>query len=163
MMAYLCFLLFFHPAGAREWTAGATEPGSQVVALPVWHLNMREAREIAQKEHRYILLNFSGSDWCGPCIMLRKEIFEDPVFADFADTALVLVNADFPRMKKNQLSKEQQQLNDQLADQYNSQGKFPLTLLLNADGNVIKEWEGNPSVKAEGFDAQVRDAINNHK
>jgi len=142
MMAYLCYLLFFGTA-----------------APPVWHLNMQEARDIAKKEHRYILLNFSGSDWCGPCILLRKEIFDDPVFAGFADTSLVLVNADFPRMKKNRLSKEQQQLNDQLADQYNSQGKFPLTLLLNADGKVIREWEGNPSVRAEVFDAQVEAAI----
>src|SRR5690348_15017450 len=102
MTAYLCYLLFF---GGMVDTHAA--------APPVWHLNIREAREIAQKEHRYILLNFSGSDWCGPCIMLRKEIFEDPVFAGFADSALVLVNADFPRMKKNQLSKEQQRLNDQ--------------------------------------------------
>lgn len=151
MKAYLCFLLFFSKADRHA------------AAPPIWHLNMREAREIAQKEHRYILLNFSGSDWCGPCIMLRKEIFDDPVFSDFADSALVLVNADFPRMKKNQLSKEQQQLNDRLADQYNSQGKFPLTLLLNADGKVVKEWEGNPSVKPEVFDEQVKMAIINSK
>lgn len=155
MMVYLCCLLFFRPSGAREWAGSATCAD----APPVWHLNMREAREIAQKEHRYILLNFSGSDWCGPCIMLRKEIFDDPVFGGFADSVLVLVNADFPRMKKNRLSKEQQLLNDQLADQYNSQGKFPLTLLLNADGKVVKEWEGNPSVKAGVFDAQVKMAI----
>jgi thioredoxin-related protein len=148
MTAYLCCLLFF--GGVAD---------ARVAAPPVWHLNMREAREIAQREHRCILLNFSGSDWCGPCILLRKEIFEDPVFAGFADTALVLVNADFPRMKKNQLSKEQQRSNNELADQYNSQGKFPLTLLLSADGKVIKEWEGNPSVKAEVFDAQVELAI----
>ena len=144
MTAYLCLLLFF---------------GSGPAMPPVWHLNLKEAMEIAQKEHRYILLNFSGSDWCGPCILLRKEIFDDPDFVRFADTALVLVNADFPRMKKNRLSKEQQQLNDKLADQYNSQGKFPLTLLLNADGKVIREWDGNPSVKAEVFNAQVEMAI----
>ena len=150
MVTYLCFLLIF---GGK--TPAAALPGQP----PVWHLNMREAREIAQKEHRYILLNFSGSDWCGPCIMLRKEIFDDPAFSGFADSALVLVNADFPRMKKNQLAKEQQRLNDQLADQYNSQGKFPLTLLLDADGKVVREWEGNPSVSADVFDTQVRTAI----
>ena len=126
-------------------------------SLPAqWHVNMQEAKQIAQKEHRHILLNFSGSDWCGPCIMLRKEILDDPGFLAFADTTLVLVNADFPRMKKNQLSKEQQQLNDHLADEYNSQGKFPLTLLLNADGKVLKQWEGNPSIKPAEFSEQVK-------
>src|SRR6201991_4053308 len=120
---------------------------------------MQEAEMIAQKEHRYILLNFSGSDWCGPCILLRKEIFDDAAFSAFADTALVLVNADFPRLKKNQLSKDQQQQNDQLADRYNSLGKFPLTVLLNADGKVIKEWEGNPGIKSSEFSLQIKAAI----
>jgi len=132
-------------------------------APPQWHVNLQEARQIAQKEHRYILLNFSGSDWCGPCILLRKEVFDAPAFTTFADTTLVLVNADFPRMKKNQLSKEQQQQNDQLADKYDPQGKFPLTLLLNADGKVIKEWEGHPSITPVEFSAQLRSIIDADK
>lgn len=141
MMINLCFLLtaWFQP--------------------PQWHVNMQEAMQKAQKQHRHILLNFSGSDWCGPCIRLRKEIFDDPVFLAFADTALVLVNADFPRMKKNQLSKEQQQLNDRLADLYNPQGKFPLTLLLSAEGKVIKQWEGYLPIKPVEFSRQVEKII----
>ncbi|HMH23607.1 MAG TPA: thioredoxin family protein [Puia sp.] len=142
MLKYLCLLFLIN-----------------LYSPPQWHVNMQEARDIAQKEHRHILLNFSGSDWCGPCIMLRKQIFDDPAFSVFADTALVLVNADFPRMKKNQLSKQQQQQNNQLADQYNSQGKFPLTILLDARGKVIKEWEGNPSIKPGEFDNQIKAAI----
>src|SRR5882762_6588148 len=98
---YLCLLLFINLASP-----------------PQWHVNMQEAKGIAQREHRHILLNFSGSDWCGPCIVLRKEIFDDRIFSAFADTALILVNADFPRMKKNQLAKDQQQQNNLLADQY---------------------------------------------
>src|SRR5450432_465333 len=95
---------------------------------PVWHDNMQEAKQIAQKEHKHILLNFSGSDWCGPCILLRKEILDQPAFLEMADTELVLVNADFPRKKKDQLPEQQQQLNNALADQYNPQGKFPYTI-----------------------------------
>ena len=128
-----------------------------------WHSNLQEAKEIAQKEHRYILLNFSGSDWCGPCIMLRKEVFDSPVFMAFADSTLVLVNADFPRMRKNQLSRDQQQQNDQLADHYNPQGKFPLTLLLNAEGKVIHQWEGNPSIKPDPFTSEIRSIIDADK
>ena len=146
MLKYLCLLFLAH-----------------LNTPPQWHVNMQEARDLALKEHRHILLNFSGSDWCGPCIMLRKEIFDDPAFSALADTALVLVNADFPRMKKNQLSKQQQQQNDQLADKYNSQGKFPLTLLLDADGKVVKEWEGNPPVKSADFSMQVKAAIDAEK
>jgi thioredoxin-related protein len=127
---------------------------------PGWHYNMLEAKQLAQKEHRHILLNFSGSDWCGPCILLRKEILDDPAFLQMADTSLVLVNADFPRKKKNQPSPEQQRLNDQLADQYNSQGQFPLTLLLNADGKVLRRWEGYPSMKPKDFSEEVQEVIN---
>ena len=121
----------------------------------IWHNNMEEAKGIARKEHRHILLNFSGSDWCGPCIMLRREILDAPAFLQVADTSLVLVNADFPRMKKNRLPAAQQGLNDALADQYNPQGKFPYTLLLNADGKVLRSWDGYPAVKAEEFGRQV--------
>jgi len=142
MIKYLCILL----------VTGLSLPTQ-------WHLNMQEAKAIAQKEHRHILLNFSGSDWCGPCIMLRKGVFDDPVFSAFADTALVLVNADFPRMKKNQLPKEQQQQNDRLADLYNSEGKFPLTLLLNVEGKILKEWEGNPGITPSVFSMEVKKVI----
>src|SRR5450432_4754069 len=90
-----------------------------------WHNNLDEAKKMAQKNHKYILLNFSGSDWCGPCIRMRNEIFESDVFKKMADTELVLVNADFPRNKKNQPTSEQQKINDATADKYNPQGKFP--------------------------------------
>src|SRR5579872_6356966 len=108
-----------------------------LVAATGWHYNLDEARKLAEQQHKHILLNFSGSDWCGPCILLRKEIFDAPAFSAFADTALILVNADFPRMKKNQLSKDQQQLNEKLADRYNPQGKFPLTILMDEKGKII--------------------------
>ena len=120
-----------------------------------WHYDLQEAMQLARKEHKNILLNFSGSDWCGPCIRMRREILETEVFKKMADTTLILVNADFPRMKKNQLSSRQQQLNNAMADQYNSQGKFPYTVLLNADGKVLKAWDGFPEVKPEAFCSQV--------
>jgi thiol-disulfide isomerase/thioredoxin len=124
-----------------------------------WHNNFNEAKVLAQKQHKFILLNFSGSDWCGPCIRLHKEILETPVFEKFADSSLIMVNADFPRMKKNQLSAEQQQQNDAIADLYNTKGLFPLTLLIDANGKVWKEWDGFPNVSPEAFVNQVKNAI----
>ena len=124
-----------------------------------WHNNLDEAKKIAKREHRHILLNFSGSDWCGPCIRMHDEIFESDVFKKMSDTDLVLVNADFPRKKKNQLSPEQQEINNGMADKYNSQGKFPYTLLLDADGKVLKEWDGFPNESPEVFTIEVRNGI----
>lgn len=124
-----------------------------------WHHSLEEAKNIAQKEHKYILLNFSGSDWCGPCIRMRKEFFESVVFKEMADSELILVNADFPRNKKNQPSAAQQKINDDMADKYNSQGKFPYTLLLNSSGKVLQTWEGLPEESVESFTIDVRNAM----
>ncbi|MDE3124835.1 MAG: thioredoxin family protein [Bacteroidota bacterium] len=124
-----------------------------------WQNNFNAAKLIAQQQHKFILLNFSGSDWCGPCIRLHKEILETPAFEHFSDSTLVLVNADFPRMKKNQLSSIQQKQNDAVADLYNSKGIFPLTLLINANGKVIKEWDGFPNISTNAFIEQIQNAI----
>lgn len=130
-----------------------------IFAFAQWHYNLEEAKQIAKKEHRHILLNFSGSDWCGPCIRMHDEIFESKAFKELADSQLVLVNADFPRNKKNQLSKQQQQINDAMADQYNSQGKFPYTLLLNSNGKVLNQWDGFPNESPDDFATELRNGI----
>ena len=124
-----------------------------------WHTNMDEAKEIAHAEHKHILLNFSGSDWCGPCMRMHTEIFGSEVFKTMAEQQLVMVNADFPRKKKNQLPAAQQTLNEKLADQYNPKGKFPFTVLLDENGKVLKTWEGYPEETPEAFTLEVRNTI----
>ena len=71
-----------------------------------WETDFENAKKIAKEKNELILLNFSGSDWCGPCIMLRKDYLESDAFQDMAKGNLVMVNADFPRKKKNQQSAE---------------------------------------------------------
>ncbi|WAC14973.1 thioredoxin family protein [Dyadobacter pollutisoli] len=116
--------------------------------LPLnWKLDFSQAQAEAESTHKMILLNFSGSDWCGPCVKLTKDVFGSAQFTDFAAENLVLVRADFPRQKKNQLDKNQIALNEKLAEQYNKKGIFPLTVLVDPKGKVLKEWEGyQPSV-----------------
>lgn len=128
-----------------------------------WHNNLDEAKGLAHHQHKHILLNFSGSDWCGPCIRMHKEIFENSSFQQFADSTLIMVNADFPRNKKNQLAKQQQELNNAMADQYNPQGSFPYTLLLNADGKVLMQWDGFPAGDASSFTTEIQRLINADK
>jgi thioredoxin-related protein len=122
---------------------------------PVWFTDFGKAKTEAITENKYILVNFSGSDWCGPCIRLHKEIFESESFTNFAKNNLVLVNADFPRLRKNQLSKEQQKLNEALADQYNPQGHFPYTVLIDAQGKVVKTWDGYPNETPDKFLSEI--------
>ena len=123
-----------------------------LLVTPVkWLTNFNLAKTEAEKTNKLILVNFSGSDWCAPCIELRKTIFESDKFIDFATSHLVLVNADFPRQNKHKLPVEQKKLNEALADKYNPQGKFPFTLLLTSDGKILKQWEGLPDLTDKQF------------
>jgi len=122
-----------------------------------WLGDFDTAKTEASREHKLILINFSGSDWCGPCIRLRKEILESDAFDTYAAKNLVLVRADFPRQKKNQLSPEQVKLNEALADKYNPDGKFPYTLLVDENGKVLFTWDGFPNEKPEQFIGQIAD------
>jgi thioredoxin-related protein len=128
-----------------------------------WEPDFEVAKKIATEKHELILVNFSGSDWCGPCMRMRKEIFNTDEFSKMADTTLIMVNADFPRMKKNQLEKQLQQQNDALAEKYNPQGKFPYTVLIDPKGKVVKSWDGLPKDKAEQFAQQVKTICNANK
>jgi len=121
-----------------------------------WLGDINVATAEAAKSKELILINFSGSDWCGPCIRLRKEILESETFTNYASGHLILVRADFPRQKKNQLDKEQVKRNEALADKYNPEGKFPFTLLIDGQGKVLKTWDGFPNESPEQFTAQVK-------
>jgi len=136
---------------------------SSILLTTGWETDFNKAQQSAKSEHKLILLNFSGSDWCGPCIRMHKDIFEATNFTEYADKNLVLVNADFPRLKKHELSKDQQAKNDQLADKYNKDGIFPLTVLLNSDGKVLKEWRGLPPISSEEFTSQVKAVVDANK
>ena len=128
-----------------------------------WQPDFETAKRVAQDKHELILLNFSGSDWCGPCILLRKEVFESDVFSKMADTSVVMINADFPRNKKNQLDSKTSRQNDALADMYNPDGNFPFTLLLDANGKIIKSWVGLPKESAEEFADEISSICNEKK
>lgn len=121
----------------------------------IWTGNFTEAQQQAKASHQKILINFSGSDWCGPCIRLKKEILESEVFETYAKDHLILVRADFPRQKKNQLAADQVKQNEALAEKYNPDGKFPYTLLVDEHGKVLKSWDGYINESPEKFVLQI--------
>jgi len=99
-----------------------------------WLTNFAAAREVAKKENKFLFVDFSGSDWCGWCIKLHKEVLSQKEFLDYAKDNLVLVLIDFPR--KSAQTPEEKQQNNALADQYKVDG-FPTVLLLSPEGKVI--------------------------
>lgn len=107
----------------------------------VWLVNFEAAKKEAQSQSKYILVNFSGSDWCGNCMRLAQDLFESEDFKDFASENLVLLNLDFPAKKANKLSPEQTAHNDALAEKFNPSGVFPLTIILNEKGELVSKMK----------------------
>ena len=102
-----------------------------------WNTNFEDVKSKAEKENKNILLVFSGSDWCGPCMKLDKVVWKSPEFQTEADKNWIVYKADFPKKKANQLSAELTEINDKLAEKYNKNGSFPLVVLLDKKGKII--------------------------
>ncbi|MCB0688574.1 MAG: thioredoxin family protein [Saprospiraceae bacterium] len=110
---------------------------SQLGFGQVWMTDLDEAKALAAKEHHNIVLVFQGSDWCAPCMKLEQEIWSSSEFQEYAKDHYVLLKADFPRKKKNQLSERQQKDNNRLAEKYNQEGYFPLVVVLSPSGKTL--------------------------
>ena len=102
-----------------------------------WQTDLDKCKKIAQKNNQKIILVFSGSDWCAPCIKLENEIWNSDEFKSYTKDNFVLLSADFPRKKKNKLTKEQQEKNNQLAEIYNKNGFFPFVVVLDSNAKIL--------------------------
>jgi thioredoxin-related protein len=102
-----------------------------------WKTNFDEAKKEAAEQNKNILLVFSGSDWCAPCIKLDNVVWKSEVFKMEAEKNWVIYKADFPKKKANQLTPELTESNKKLAEKYNKNGSFPLVILLDKTGKVI--------------------------
>jgi len=101
-----------------------------------WETSLDIAKNEAGKEGKNIVLTFSGSDWCIPCMKLEKNIWESQEFIEYSKTHFILVRADFPKKRADALPKELQEQNDRLAEIYNKEGLFPLVLVLDKKGRI---------------------------
>lgn len=101
-----------------------------------WLTDFEASKKLAAENNLPILVNFSGSDWCGWCIKLEKEVFSKDAFKEYAKDNVVLFLADFPNSKPQ--SDEVKAQNDALAKKHGVRG-FPTVLLLDAEGNVLEK------------------------
>ena len=111
--------------------SSATYAQAQVLKDP------EEAYTQAQKSGREVLLIFSGSDWCIPCIQFNKKILADSTFQRFAHEKLVLLEADFPQRKKVPATLRSQY--ELLADKFNPKGTFPQIVLLTPAKRLVAQ------------------------
>ncbi len=106
-----------------------------------WMTDLPKAQEKAKTEKKLVMLDFTGSDWCGWCIKLKSEVFSKPEFSEYAKKNLVLVEVDFPRRK--QQSEEQKKANQALQEKYQIQG-YPTIIVLNEEGKRVGELGYTP-------------------
>lgn len=114
---------------------------SSLVSAAEWPTDYAKALEMAKAENKRVLLDFTGSDWCGPCIQLNKRVFSRPEFIDYAQRNLVLVEIDYPQRKKQSAALVKQ--NERLAKQYGIEEKgYPTLVLLDPAGKIVRELNG---------------------
>ena len=104
-----------------------------------WQTDYEQALATAKAAEKCVLLEFTGSDWCGPCIQMKKVVFSKATFLNYAKENLVLVEVDYPRVKA--LSEKIRKQNERLMHQYSIDG-FPTVILLNPDGKILGQLDG---------------------
>lgn len=115
-----------------------------------WQTDINKAMEISKKSKKPMLLFFTGSDWCGWCIRLQKEVLKTPEFAKWAKDNVVLVELDFPRRTAQQ--PEIQKQNMELQQALGVRG-YPTVWFVNAtkkDGKINLEQLGSTGYVAGG-------------
>lgn len=105
-----------------------------------WVPSFYDALKTAKWERKPVMLYFTGSDWCAPCIKLDKELFYTQRFKNFADENLVIVEVDIPR-RKDILSKRKLKENLYLQKKYKVKS-FPTLLFVNHRGKKFAEKKG---------------------
>ena len=106
-----------------------------------WMTDYEKALAKAKAENKLVLLDFTGSDWCGPCIALAKNVFSKPEFASYAKKHFILVEIDYPMTKKLPPALKEQ--NSKLKKKYGIDQKgFPTVIAIKPDGSVVGEFGG---------------------
>lgn len=107
------------------------------LSAQLWQPDFTTAQQVAADSSKNIVLVFSGSDWCAPCIKLERDVWGQTAFADAVRADFVFYKADFPRRKANKLPEEVSARNASLAELYNTQGSFPLVVVLSPEGDLL--------------------------
>ena len=106
-----------------------------------WQTDYEAALATAKATKKNVLLDFTGSDWCGPCIQMKKAVFSKSAFLNYAKQHLVLVEIDYPRTKT--LPEQLKKQNDRLLYQYEiDKSGYPTVILLDPDGKPLGQLEG---------------------
>ena len=135
-------------------TAAAAAPAD--VDADGWMADFEAAKAKAKQLNRPVFLQFTGSDWCGWCIMMDKKVFATDAWKQYAEKNLVAVKADFPNKKP--ISAEQKAKNEALSKKFGIRG-FPTYLIFDANGNMIGRLGASRGITPEKFLEQLSDVL----
>jgi protein disulfide-isomerase len=126
------------------WQANAAES--------TWLTDLPKAQAQAKAENKIVLMDFTGSDWCGWCIKFKKEVLDTSEFKNYAATNVVLVEVDFPNKKPQ--SAELKKANKELQTKYDVSG-FPTLVVLDKNGKEIGRQVGYSAGGPKAFIAKL--------
>ena len=106
-----------------------------------WTTDLGKAITLARQEHKAVLVNFTGSDWCRWCFRLSKEVFSTKEFKEYADNNLILVKVDFPQNIEQ--TTQTKMYNQSLAQRFGVQG-FPTIIIFNSQGKPVAKTGYQP-------------------
>ncbi len=135
----------FFAALALVAVAAIATPFSHAAGAPQ---SLDQILATAAAKQKPVLLEFTGSDWCPPCMMMDKSVFGTPEFKKFADEELVYVKLEF--LRKTQQDPAVVANNNALAQRFGVQG-FPTMILLSPDGKKLAEQVGGVGGGAPAF------------
>lgn len=121
--------------------------------LEGWSTDLEKAFEDAKKQNKPVLVEFTGSDWCPPCIAMRKNVFSKKEFVDAASKKFILVELDFPKGDK-----ELKEKNQPYAEEYKIEG-FPTVILFDSEGKEFNRFFASQYPDTEKFLAHLDSAL----
>lgn len=118
-----------------------------------WESDVDAAIALAKKEDKAVLLEFTGSDWCPPCIMMAKKVFSKKEFVDAASKDFILVHLDFPNGDP-----ELKKKNEPYAEKYKIEG-FPTVILLDSEGKEFDRFFASQYPDIDKFVEHLEEAL----
>jgi protein disulfide-isomerase len=121
-----------------------------------WLTDYEAAKKQAKEENKPILINFTGTDWCGWCIKIEKEIFSKDEFKAYAKENLILMEVDFPEKKKQ--AEEVKEQNKKLDKEFKIEG-YPTIFLIDSEGKKLSEDIGYREGGAKAYVDHLKELL----
>jgi thioredoxin-related protein len=119
-----------------------------------WQTDYAKALAMAKTENKPVFINFTGSDWCGPCIEMHKRVFSQKEFLQYAEKRLILVEVDYP--KKKSLLEDVKQQNERMKSEFHiDKLGFPTIALVDSAGKLLGTSTGYDDETAADIIARI--------